>query len=128
MKFSGMFDTTSQAAALAVLAILQTAMLLAMFAGVQPHPPVDVGIFAMGPFLAVAIAVASVAVWLRTRGRGQMLAALTILLALLSFGPQKYADPAFPLIWPAVLTAQAACMLTAVGLFHDLLGRKQAAR
>lgn len=33
---------------------------------------------------------------------------LAILLSLVSFGPHKVLDPAFPLIWPAVVTAWVA--------------------
>ena len=41
---------------------------------------------------------------------------LAALMAMLSFGPQKYLDPQFPLIWPAVLTAQIAVIAVFVGV------------
>ena len=97
-------------AALTALCLLQAIMLFALFTGTPPHPPVAVTPFAMGPFLGASLAVAVAAlilgpveiVW------GRALALLAGAAALISFGPQKYVDPAFPQIWPAVLTAQAA--------------------
>lgn len=97
-------------AALASLIVLQVIMLLALYAGVEPHPPAMTPLFGIGPFLGAALATAVAALIIgpaRSRtGRGlSLLAAAT---ALVSFGPQKYFDVQFPMIWPAVLAGQIA--------------------
>lgn len=99
-------------AALAALTILQAVMLTALYARVAPHPPAVVpGMFGMAPFLAASLS-ASVAAMIVGRGRGgRVLSLLALLLALISFGPQKYLDAQFPLIWPAVITAQIAIIV-----------------
>ena len=45
-------------AALVALVILQVIMLGSLYAGVPPHPPETIPLFAMAPFLAAAIAAA----------------------------------------------------------------------
>lgn len=92
------------------LAVLQTVMLTAMFTGTQPHPPFTIPFFAMGPFLgaAIAFAIAALMTGGETTPLGRILALAAAALALLSFGPQKWFDAQFPLIWPAVITAQLA--------------------
>jgi len=113
-----MSDPVPLRAALSVLVILQTIMLANLYAGVPPHPPVAVAPFAISPFLAVAIGIAVAAFQLAHRRVGRALAGLATALALVSFGPQKYVDPAFPQIWPAVLTAQIATVAIAAILLH----------
>ncbi|KUF09201.1 hypothetical protein AVJ23_18900 [Pseudoponticoccus marisrubri] len=104
-----MQDPTTFRAAIAILAILQTVMLGALFAGVPPHPPVQVAPFGIGPFLGASLAICAAAWMLASRRRpALLLGGAAIVAALVSFGPQKYFDPQFPLIWPAVLIAQAA--------------------
>ena len=68
--------------------------------------------------LAVALATAAAALIVGpVAGRtGRALSLLAGLMALLSFGPQKYLDPQFPLIWPAVLAAQVAVIAVFVGV------------
>ncbi|MGI9464412.1 MAG: hypothetical protein ACR2OM_10750, partial [Aestuariivirgaceae bacterium] len=39
---------------------------------------------------------------------GRVLSVLAALMALLSYGPQKYLDAQFALIWPAVIAGQVA--------------------
>ena len=39
---------------------------------------------------------------------GKLLVLAACLLAALSYGPQKYVDPAFAQVWPAVAAAQIA--------------------
>ena len=95
-------------AALVALVILQVIMLGSLYAGVPPHPPQTIPLFAMAPFLAAAIAAAICSILLgeeATRA-GRILAGLAAVMALVSFGPQKYMDAQFPLIWPAVIAAQ----------------------
>jgi hypothetical protein len=101
---------TPVAAALATLIILQALMLMALFAGVAPHPPAAVAPFGIGPFVGVALSVAVSALIMGPSATriGLGLAVFAALLGLVSFGPQKYFDPQFPLIWPAVITAQIA--------------------
>ena len=98
------------AAAVAVLLVLTGAMLLAMFTRTEPHPPLEVEPFALGPFLAASLAIGAAAYGLAVRGMrfAMVVALLFALTALVSYGPQKYVDPAFPKIWPAVIVAQAA--------------------
>ena len=98
------------AAAVAVLLVLTGAMLLAMFTRTEPHPPLEVEPFALGPFLAASLAIGAAAYGLAVRGMrfAMAMALLFALTALASYGPQKYVDPAFPKIWPAVIVAQAA--------------------
>ena len=103
-------DQTPRRAALATLFILQTVMLGALYAGVPPHPPQTIPLFAMAPLLGAALSLCSAGFMLADHPRASgPLSALATLAALVSFGPQKYVDPAFPMIWPAVITAQAAC-------------------
>lgn len=106
------------AAALSVLIILQLVMLGALYAQVPPHPPATIPLFAIAPFLAVALATAVAALIVGpVAGRtGRALSLLAALMAMLSFGPQKYLDPQFPLIWPAVLAAQVAVIAVFVGV------------
>ncbi len=98
------------AAAVATLLVLTGAMLLAMFTRTEPHPPLEVEPFALGPFLAASLALGAAAYGLAVRGMrfAMAVALLFALTALVSYGPQKYVDPAFPKIWPAVIVAQAA--------------------
>ena len=113
-----MSESRSITAALSALIILQLVMLGALYAQVPPHPPATIPLFAIAPFLAVALATAAAALIVGpVAGRtGRALSLLAGLMALLSFGPQKYLDPQFPLIWPAVLAAQVAVIAVFVGV------------
>ena len=113
-----MSESRSISAALSVLIILQLVMLGALYAQVPPHPPATIPLFAIAPFLAVALATAAAALIVGpVAGRtGRALSLLAALMALLSFGPQKYLDPQFPLIWPAVLAAQVAVIAVFAGV------------
>lgn len=106
--------------ALVVLLVLQTTMLFALFTRTQPHPPLDTPLFGMGPFLGANIALAAAASMLGAQrtSAGRLGCILVILFALLTFGPQKWLDPAFPSIWPAVLIAQVAIVTVALTCFR----------
>lgn len=111
-----MTDSRSVFAAITALVILQLVMLGALYAGVPPHPPAVIPLFAIAPFLAVALATAAAALItgpLESK-LGRALSLLAALMAMLSFGPQKYLDPQFSLIWPAVLSAQVAAIVIVV--------------
>lgn len=110
-------------AALAALVILQGIMLGSLYAGVAPHPPATIPLFGMGPFLGAAIAAAIAAMILGPLDSraGRLLAGLAALAALASFRPQKYLDAQFPLIWPAVISAQIA----AIAVFGALVTSRQ---
>ncbi len=97
-------------AAIGALLALTGVMLLALFTRTQPHPPLEVAPFALGPFLGASLAIGTAAFHLVRRGAraGDALAVAFALTALVSFGPQKYFDPDFARIWPAVITAQVA--------------------
>lgn len=105
-------------AALATLIVLQGVMLASLYAGVQPHPPATTPLFGIGPFLGAALSAAVAALILGPlRGHaGPAMAGLAAMAALVSFGPQKYLDPQFPLIWPAVLAGQVAAGFLLVAL------------
>lgn len=97
-------------AAIAALLVLTGVMLLALLTRTAPHPPLEVAPFALGPFLGASLAIGAAAFHL-VRQDGRYAGALAIVFAataLVSFGPQKYFDPAFSRIWPAVITAQIA--------------------
>ncbi|MDP6342914.1 MAG: hypothetical protein QF578_16475 [Alphaproteobacteria bacterium] len=97
-------------AAITVLLTLTGVMLLAMMSRTAPHPPLEVPPFALGPFLGASLAIGAAAFHVLSQGgrHGATLAILFALTALVSFGPQKYLDPQFSRIWPAVITAQVA--------------------
>jgi hypothetical protein len=97
-------------AALATLILLQGIMLSALYAGIRPHPPSATPLFGIAPFLgaSVSIAVAAIIVQPLTNAAGRSLSVVAALTALVSFGPQKYFDAQFGLIWPAVILGQLA--------------------
>lgn len=116
-----MSESRSISAALSVLIILQLVMLGALYAQVPPHPPATIPLFAIAPFLAVALATAAAALIVGpvASRTGKALSLLAALMAMLSFGPQKYLDPQFPLIWPAVLAAQIAVIAVLAGVLFQ---------
>lgn len=97
-------------AAILVLLTITGVMLLALFSRTEPHPPLEVPPFALGPFLGASLAIGVAAFHLLRHGVrfGNTLAVLFAVTALVSFGPQKYFDPQFSRIWPSVITAQIA--------------------
>ncbi|MCP4319771.1 MAG: hypothetical protein GY789_28270 [Hyphomicrobiales bacterium] len=106
-------------AALGVLVILQTTMLGALFTQTVPHPPLTIPLFALGPFLGASISIAAAA-WILgacSTGAGRAMTVVAALLALISFGPQKWIDPAIGQIWPAVLLAELAIVVIAVSVY-----------
>lgn len=107
-------------AMLAVLIVLQLVMLTALYAGVAPHPPASIPLFGIAPFIAVAVSIAVAAIVVgpleTVLGRGLSLSAG--LLALLSYGPQKYLDPQFGAIWPSVVLGQLAVAVLFVLIFR----------
>lgn len=111
-----------QQAALACLILLQTVMLASLYAGVAPHPPAATPLFGIGPFLGASLSAAAAALILgpSQSPAGRVLAGLAALTALVSFGPQKYLDPQFGLIWPAVLAGQVAAGVILLGLLSRL--------
>ncbi len=112
-------------AALACLIILQFIMLGSLYAGVAPHPPAATPLFGIGPFLGASLSAAVAALILGPADSraGRVLAGLAALAALVSFGPQKYMDTQFALIWPAVLSGQIAVLTIFLGLFPQLSGQ-----
>lgn len=98
-------------AALGTLIILQVTMALALFFKVPPHPPDVIPLGGMAPVIGASLSAAFAALVLGGRGlAGQGLVVLACLLAAISYGPQKYFDPAIGLVWPAVVTAQVAML------------------
>lgn len=108
-----MFLCHLQRPALTGLAVLQVLMFFALLAGLAPHPPRITPFFAMGPFLSASVALCLTVLWL-PRGAGRLsavLSGLAALMALLSYGPQKWADPNIAEIWPAVLLGQVLALV-----------------
>lgn len=100
--------TKHTTAALAGLIILQLVMLGSLYAQIAPHPPAIIPISGIGPFLSVSLSIAASALIIGplNGAAGRTLGLLAALLAMVSFGPQKYMDPQFPLVWPAVIFGQ----------------------
>ena len=109
--------------ACSMLIVVQGVMLTSLYFGVAPHPPRTIPLFALPPFLAVSIGTAVCAMQLADSGAGRILAGLAACFALLSFGPQKYFDPAFPEIWIAVIASQIAVLCIVYAL---IAGRQNA--
>ncbi len=114
-------------AALTGLIVLHGVMLSALYAGVQPHPPAHIPLFGMAPFLGATLSAAGAAMILGTVNTvsGRAFSVLALLLSLVSFGPHKLIDPAFPLIWPAVVAAWVAVIALGLRLW---LTRQSASR
>lgn len=106
-------------AACLMLALIQAVMLASLWFGVAPHPPRAIPLFAMAPFLAVSIGTALCARVLIEHLSGRILAGVAAALALLSFGPQKYIDPAFAEIWIAVIAAQLCVIVIVLALIKS---------
>lgn len=100
-------------AALVTLVLLQIIMLSALYAGIRPHPPEITPLAGIAPLLGAAISLAVSAVILQPlhTPAGRVLSVLAAVVALISFGPQKYFDPQFSLIWPAVTLGQIAAVV-----------------
>lgn len=99
----------TKTAALGTLIILQSVMFAALLFKLPPHPPAVIPIAGMAPTLGASLCAAFAALVMRGDGvTGKLLIVLACLLAAISYGPQKYFDPAFPLVWPAVIAAQLA--------------------
>lgn len=110
-------------AALATLIILQLIMLSALYAGVPPHPPAATPLFGIAPFLgaSVSIALSAIIAGPTASPGGRSLAGLAALMALVSFGPQKYLDAQIALIWPAVVLGQIAAIVVLLRVLSSLL-------
>ncbi|EBA17401.1 hypothetical protein RSK20926_06682 [Roseobacter sp. SK209-2-6] len=109
-------------AALAVLILLQGVMLSALYAGIPPHPPEATPLFGIAPFIgaATAIALAAILVDPLASREGRWLSLLAAVLGLVSFGPQKFLDAQFGLIWPAVILGQLAAFVIVANLVKAL--------
>ena len=115
-------------AALAALIVIQAIMLGSLFADVAPHPPTQTPLFGIGPFIGASIAAAVAAMIMGPRsGRaGKTLTWLVIAAAMISFGPQKYFDAQFPLIWPGVICGQIASIAAGFALINSANMRSDA--
>lgn len=107
-------------AALATLILLQVIMLSALYAGIKPHPPAATPLFGIAPFIGVSVSIALSAIIVQplSSSAGRVLSTLAALMALVSYGPQKYFDPQFSLIWPAVILGQLAALTLFVRVFR----------
>lgn len=101
-----------QAPALWILIVLQATMAASLFTQTAPHPPTAIPLFAIAPFLgaSLSLAAAALAVPPGMANWRSGLAVAAALAALISFGPQKWLDPAIALIWPAVLLGELAAI------------------
>jgi hypothetical protein len=116
-------------ASIAALMILQTVMLMSLYSKTLPHPPEVVAPFGIAPFLAASLAIAAVALIIGPTQSllGRTISSLAALAALVSYGPQKYFDAQFSLIWPSVVVGQIAvgCVVASVWRKHAKNGDEQ---
>lgn len=121
-------QSRTSTAALSVLIILQAVMLSALYAGVPPHPPAATPLFGIAPFLGASLgaAVAALVLGVNTSRAGNTLSLIATAMALVSFGPQKYFDAQFGLIWPAVIAGQLASLALVWNVAFGLLAPKSA--
>jgi len=105
---------------LTMLIALQLTMIFSLFFKVPPHPPIAIPISGIGPLIGVSVGVALMAILIDpAKDRvARILSVVAVALALISYGPQKYIDPQFPLIWPAVIAAQMASLAILAGIFY----------
>lgn len=96
--------------ALMVILGIHAMMTASFLFQIPPHPPLETPAFGMGPFLGAAIVVILLAMTTPAGTRARGLDILVVLLTAVSFGPQKWLDPALPLIWPSLVTVQAAAL------------------
>lgn len=114
-------------AALAVLILLQAIMLSALYAGIRPHPPLATPLFGIAPFLGASMSVSLAAIIIQPLAStaGRSVSVLGAFMALVSFGPQKYLDAQFGLIWPAVILGQFAALVVLVSVWNAVSRRDQ---
>lgn len=114
----------TKTAALGTLIILQSVMLAALLFKLPPHPPEVIPIAGMAPTLGASLCAAFAALAMRGEGAtGKLFIIVACLLAAISYGPQKYFDPAISLVWPAVMTAQIAIVSLLAALIKERLQR-----
>jgi hypothetical protein len=115
-------------AALVTLITLQVIMLSALYAGIEPHPPATTPLFGIAPFLGASVSVALSALIVQPLASkaGRALSVLASVMALLSFGPQKYFDLQFALIWPAVVLGQIAAIVIFALVLHAARAGREA--
>lgn len=114
-------------AAALFMAVVQLAMLGALYTETPPHPPLTVAPFAIAPMLSSSIGLSLALAWLAARGdlaAARWLSLPVVILALVSYGPQKYFDPAFPHIWIAVIPMQIALLSVAILAVAPMRDRK----
>jgi hypothetical protein len=92
-------------ASLIGLIVLNIVMLASYLAGVEPHPPAVLGpLGGAGPFIGANVALSTVGAlycWWQNRV-GYILAMVSVLLNIITFGPHKYFQEAASLLYPAV--------------------------
>ena len=109
---------------LMILAVLQLLMLGALYTKTPPHPPLEVAIFALAPFISASIALA-LAACMMTKGKtASLVSLLACLTALVSYGPHKWFGPSIGSIWPAVLLAQVAILAIVFQLFDEFRSKR----
>lgn len=112
----------TRTAALGTLIILQGVMLAALLFKLPPHPPEVIPIGGMAPTLGASLSAAFAALVMKGDGAaGKLFIIVACLFAAISYGPQKYFDPAFSLVWPAVVTAQIAIVALLATLVQDMV-------
>ena len=111
-----------QAPALWTLIVLQATMAASLFTQTPPHPPLEIPLFAIAPFLGASLGLAAAALSVPRAAAGwhAALGLAAAFGALLSFGPQKWFDPALPQIWPAVLLGELAALVVVLAALRGL--------
>ena len=110
------------AAAIMVLVVLTSVMLLAMFTRTEPHPPLEVAPFALAPFLAASLAI-GVAAYVLVASGARFAAATAVL-----FGAERaqgvWRDYSVPWqLWNALRAVAAGIVLLLAGLGVLRLGK-----
>lgn len=115
-------------AALMTLIVLQFIMLTALYAGIRPHPPTATPLFGIAPFLGASMSLALSAAIMHplATATGRTLTILAAVMALVSFGPQKYFDAQFGLIWPAVVLGQLASGVLVIRVIAQIRANRNA--
>lgn len=112
----------TRTAALGALIILQSVMLAALLFKLPPHPPEVIPIGGMAPTLGASLCAAFAAIVMKgDSATEKLLVIFACLFAAISYGPQKYFDPAIVLVWPAVVTAQIAIIALLASLVQEKL-------
>jgi len=113
--------------AVVALLVIHLMMTAAFLFQIPPHPPLETPAFGMGPFLGALLTMGVLSLVSGDGTGARVFAVFTALLALPIVGPHKWLDPAMPLIWPALIVAQASIITVFADTARLVLPRLRAA-